>query len=101
MYRRTLLIAVLLGLVLAPRPEKLAQAAVRLDVPTIKRALQVTEKENRGFVERVVGLMNKGRLSRKSVTIAFWKATKRTRHKFQYFKAAMIYLAAREGVKLK
>ena len=78
----------------------LARAAAEdLSVDTIKRALHVTEQENDGFIEHVVGLMDDGSLSRKTVTIAL-KAKKRTRHKFQYFKATLIRLAEREGIHL-
>jgi hypothetical protein len=69
-------------------------------VETIKLALHVSEEENDGFVERVVALMNEGRLPRASVTIAFAKARQQVKHKFQYFKRAMIELADRDGVSL-
>jgi hypothetical protein len=100
MSRRILLALVLLTLLAALGTAQLAQAATQLDAPTMKRALRVTEQENNGFVERVVELMNEGKLSRKDVTAAFLKARQRTRHKFQYFKYAMTHLANRAGVSL-
>ncbi|MBN1589738.1 MAG: hypothetical protein JW888_09505 [Pirellulales bacterium] len=100
MRRKALLVFGFLLLLFAAKTENLAQAAEDLTVDTIKRVLRVTEQENNGFVEHVVRLMNENHLSRKNVTIAFLKAKRRTRHKFQYFKAAMIRLAAREGVRL-
>lgn len=101
MARGVYLTLALLVVVLAAKTPSAARAADRLDVPTIKQALQVTEQENQGFIERVVCLMNQHRLSRESVTIAFAKARKRVKHKFQYFKFAMIELADREGVRLQ
>jgi len=83
--------------VIAPRQTR---AAERLDVSTIKLALKASEEENQGFIERVVERMNEGRLSRASVTVAFGQAKKQAKHKFQYFKQAMIRLADREGVSL-
>ena len=101
MSRRFFIVIAMLVVVLAAKVHNQAQAAERLDVQTIKWALRVSEEENHGFVENVVYLMEKGRISRKIVTIAFIKARKRVKHKFQYFKFAMINLAAREGVKLQ
>jgi len=100
MSRRIVLALALATVVLATKTPSVAQAAERLDVETIKMGLDVSDEENNGFVERVVRLMNRRRLSRESVTIAFAKARTRTKHKFQYFKYAMIELADREGVSL-
>jgi len=102
MYRRIAFVILILVVVVVARKHNLAQAAAeRLDTDTIKQTLKVPEIENAGFVERVVALMNEGKLSRKNVTIAFIKARQRNKNRFQYFKHAMIELAHREGVKLK
>jgi hypothetical protein len=97
MWRRILL-AVGIVAVCAAKMDGVAQAAERLDAATIKMALAVPEQENRGFVERVMALVDEGTLSRQSVTIAFAKARRQQKHKFQYFKHAMIELAAAEDV---
>ena len=100
MWRRTFLAFGLFAAIHVLMTPNLVRAAERLDVDTIKRALQVTEEENNGFIERVVSLMNQGTLARKDVTAAFLKARQRTKHQFQYFKYAVIRLADREGVSL-
>ena len=102
MCRKIALIVLVLVVVIVARRHNMARAdAERLDVDTIKQALKVPEIENDGFIERVVKMMDDGKLSRKNVTIAFIKARQRHKNRFQYFKHAMIELARREGVKLK
>ncbi len=102
MCRRIIFGLIILALVVTARTQREAQAAaVKLDVDTIKRTLKVPEIENKGFIEKVVTLMEEGKIPRSYVTIAFLRARQRTRHKFQYFKYAMIRLAARKGVNLK
>ena len=102
MSRRFFIVFAVLVVVLAAKAHNQAQAATdRLDVKTIKYALKVSEEENQGFIERVVFLMEKGRLTRASVTVAFLKARQRVKNKFQYFKYAMIHLAKRQNVELK
>ncbi|HLA86369.1 MAG TPA: hypothetical protein VJL29_16405 [Thermoguttaceae bacterium] len=100
MARRIILFVIFASALSAAARSDWAQAAERLDVATIKMALNVTDLEDNGFIERVVRLMNEGRISRTYVTGAFAKARSRPKNQFQYFKQAMINLALRDGVDL-
>ena len=99
MYRKPLFIAVLVGL-LVGLGQDAARAATRLDAATIKAGLQTVDKEEDGFVDRVIAKMTEGTLPRKTVETAFLWAKQKPRRKFQYFRQALIQLAARQGVKV-
>ncbi len=63
-------------------------------------ALHTTTIEEAGFVGRVVALMGQGTLPKSMVHGTFLWARKKPRHKFQYFRFAMIVRASRIGVRL-
>jgi hypothetical protein len=75
-------------------------ATPRLDAATIKAALRTAQPEEDGFVDRVVALVNQRKLPYKLVYSTFLWARAKPRHKFQYFKRALILRAARIGVRL-
>jgi hypothetical protein len=100
MCRRNLPRVVILAFLVGLGCQGVAVAATRLDVATIKAGLQTVDKEENGFVERVVARMDEGTLSRKTVETAFLWAKQKPRRKFQFFRQALIILAAREGVKV-
>jgi hypothetical protein len=78
---------------------KQAQAASRqLDAETLKVALRVGRPEDENFIDRTVEMMNEGELPRIIVYKSYLWARKKRKHKFQYFKRAVIVLAAREGI---
>jgi hypothetical protein len=97
---KSLVLAVLLVAIpsVACRPAK-AQIT-KLDAPTIKAGLHTTAIEEKGFVDRVVTLRDKGALPQSLVRSTFLWARKKPKHKFQYFKFAMIVRASRIGVRL-
>jgi hypothetical protein len=102
MVRRQLSPAVLLCAVLLlsiPSGPGLA-ATVNLDAPTMKAALRTATPEEQGFIERVVRLMNKGKLPRALVETTFDWARRKNVHRFQYFKQALIVQAAKLGLSL-
>ena len=81
---------------------KHAQAATRkLDADTLKVALRVGRPEDKEFIDRVVAMMNTGKLPRSIVQKCFLWARKKRKHKFQYFKRALIALAASKGITVK
>jgi len=92
-------LAVLLA-VLAVGRTTAADAAVRLDADTMKAALRTASPEEDGFIDRVLVLVERGRLSRRLVDGTFQWARKKHRRKFQYFKHALVIRAARRGVRI-
>lgn len=91
---------VILTFVLVGFLTRAAWAATKLDVETIKAGLQTVTKEEDGFVQRVVTLMDQGKLPRKTVETAYLWAKRKPQRKFQYFRQALILLAARQGIKI-
>ncbi len=71
--------------------------SVRLDAATIKAGLRTTAIEENGFVDRVVDQVNKGELPARVVYSAFLWAKRKPKRKFQYFRYAVIVLAAQVG----
>jgi len=88
-----------------------AAAAVQFDAAQLKAILRTAEPEDEGFIERVVTLANTGRLGRYYQitadqqaqlqqilqTTILWSRRK-PKHRFQYFKQAMIQRAADVGI---
>lgn len=77
-----------------------AQALPQLDAAQIKAGLRTAAPEEEGFVERVVGMVNKGTLPLSLVDSTFEWARKKPVNKFQYFKRALIVRAARIGISI-
>jgi len=76
----------------------LAQAASpRLDADTIKAGLRTATPEEDGFVDMVVDRVDQGKLPASLVHSTFQYARKKRRHRFQYFKRALIIRAAAIG----
>ncbi len=75
-------------------------ATTNLDAPTIKAALRTATPEDKGFVEKVVRLMNKGKLPRPLVEITFDWARRKNAHRFEYFKQALTIQATKLGYSL-
>lgn len=71
-----------------------------LDPEVLKSSLRTATPEENGFIEYVVGLARAGRISPKTVQAAYLFAKTKPKHRFQYFKFAVIRLAAQEGVRL-
>ncbi|MBN2292666.1 MAG: hypothetical protein JXM70_09590 [Pirellulales bacterium] len=79
-----------------------AQAAARtLDAETLKIALRVGRPEDKDFIDRIVDMMNTGKLPSSIVQKCFLWAKKKRKHKFQYFKRALIMLAASKNIVVK
>lgn len=97
---KEVLAAVLGFLVLALSAGQTAAAESALDADLIKAGLQTAAPEEDGFVERVVGLANKGTIPAKLVDTTFQWARGKPRHKFQYFKRGLILRARKIGVEL-
>lgn len=81
---------------------KQSQAATReLDAETLKIALRVGRPVDKEFIDRIVAMMNVGTLPRSIVQKCFLWARKKKKHKFEYFKRALIFLAASKGITVK
>lgn len=100
MLRKSIAIVVLSCMLIALFA-RLAQAVTtQLDADTIKAALRTTAKEEDGFVDKVIAKMKAGTLPRSMVESTFDWARKKSKHRFQYFKHAMVTRAAEIGVEL-
>ncbi|MEE8452098.1 MAG: hypothetical protein V3R99_09295 [Thermoguttaceae bacterium] len=99
--RKVLTIFVLVA-ILASRPDTAAEAASRLDAGTIQAGLRTADDNEVAYIRFVVTLVEQGRLSRRLVESTFQWARRQPvfQKRFQYFKAALITLAARQGVRL-
>lgn len=86
--------------ILAAAHRPAAAQQTDLDGPTIRAGLRTTFIETQGFVDRVVALRDAGVLPESMVNGTFFWAKAKRRHKFQYFKFAMIVRASRIGVRL-
>ncbi len=73
---------------------------VNLDAPTMKAALRTVTPEEGCFVEKVVRLMDKGKLPRPLVETTFDWARRKNEHRFQYFKQALTVQAKKLGLSL-
>jgi len=77
-----------------------ARAADRLDPEQIKAALHTSSPEEEGFIDRAVAKTSNGTLPRSIFDSCYLWARQKPRHKFQYFKRALILRAGEAGVKL-
>lgn len=69
-----------------------------LDADRIKFGLRTAAPEEDGFVDRVIEMVNEGRLPVALVESTFLWARTQPRHKFQYFQRGLILRAARSGI---
>jgi hypothetical protein len=81
-------------------PNRAAAQERRLDAEQIKAGLRTTTVEENGFVDRVVLLVENGFLPARTVYTTFLWARKKPKHKFQYFRRAMIIRARELGIRL-
>lgn len=100
MSRKSLPIVLVVMLVLVLGSRDVARAATQLDVQTIKAGLKTVDEEEQGFIERAVAQMKAGILPRKTLETAFLWAKRKPTRQFQYFRRALILLAARQGIKV-
>ncbi|MCR4413316.1 MAG: hypothetical protein NUV77_12930 [Thermoguttaceae bacterium] len=96
-YRLAFLGAIALVFFIASGAES---ATTTLDAQTIKAGLRTTTVEEHGFVDRVVGLAEKGVLPPQLVESTFQWARKKPYFRFQYFKRGLILRAAKLGISL-
>jgi hypothetical protein len=71
-----------------------------LDAATIKAALRTATPEEGCFVERIVAMTNAGRIPVELVDSTLQWARKKPKHRFQFFKQALIVRAAKQGIEL-
>ncbi len=76
-------------------------ASQRLDAATLKYTLKVGRPEDKAFIDRVVAMMSAGDLPSSIVKKCYLWAKKKRKNKFQYFKLALIRLAASKGITVK
>ena len=100
MSRKSLPIVLFFVLLAVVSTRGVARAATQLDAQTIKAGLQTADEEEQGFIERAVAQMKAGVLPRKTLETAFLWAKRKPSRKFQYFRRALILLAARKGIKV-
>lgn len=98
MLRQSTLLTIVAAIVLLATSEKNAFGAPKLDVKTITAGLRTTHIEEDGFIEEVVDMANNGELSWAIVDNSFSWAKRKPKNRFQYFRKALIELAARQGI---
>jgi hypothetical protein len=72
----------------------------RLNADQIRAGLRTATQEENGFVDRVLLLVEQRRLPARTVYTTFLWARNKPKHRFQYFRRAMILRAARLGIRL-
>ncbi|HEY4761660.1 MAG TPA: hypothetical protein VIH42_13860 [Thermoguttaceae bacterium] len=73
----------------------------RFDAEKMKAALRTTTAEEDGFIDYVLTKVSKGILPPDLVDSTFqWARKKPAKHRFQYFKQALIVRAENIGIKL-
>ena len=99
--RKLWMLSILLAM-LTVWPKPTAEAASRLDAGTIQAGLRTADEDEVAYIRFVVALVDQGRLSRRLVESTFQWARRKPvfQKRFQYFKLALITLAARQGVQL-
>ena len=98
---RAMSVGLVLLALLATWDRQHAFAGTKLDAETMKAALKTTTTEENGFVDRVVTAATNGTLPASVVDTTFQWARKKSKHKFQYFKHALIKVAADQGVSIE
>jgi hypothetical protein len=98
--RRKLLILFLLGLAISLAWTRAAQAGGPVDPDAVKAMLRTADPEQDGFIERVVTLVNAGKLPRDIFDSTLLWARRKPVHRFQYFKQGLTIRAADVGVVL-
>lgn len=73
-------------------------AAVKLSAQELKVGLRTVTPDDDAFVDRVVTMVDEGRLSVSLVDSTFQWARKKGQNQFQYFKRALILRAAKQGI---
>lgn len=98
MLRQFTLYMIAAAITLLATTENAALGAPRLTADIIKAGLRTTFIEEDGFVDEVVDMANKGELPWAMVDNAFSWAKRKPKNRFQYFRQALIDLAARKGI---
>lgn len=78
-----------------------ASAGPKLDARTMKAVLRTATVEEEGFIDRAVNAALDGTLPPSVVDSSFEWAKRKPKHKFQYFKQAVLHQAAQQGVEIK
>lgn len=101
MFRKRMTLIVLLAVVALPAVcQSQTPPVPRLDAEVLKAALKTSRVEEKGFVDHVVTMANKGKLPQSLVVSTFLWARKKPKWKFQYFRVGLIIRARWRGIKL-
>ena len=100
LHLRAIALPIVAGMVCAFLSVRVARAD-DLDPEQIKAALHTTAEIENGFIEGTVAMVQAGTLPRDLFTSCFLWARKKPRHRFEYFKQALILRAAEIGIDLK
>ncbi len=100
MRSKAIALAALVALVLVFIASSADSATTVLNAETIKAGLRTTTVEEKGFVDRVVGLAESGTLPPQLVESTFQWARKKPYFRFQYFKRGLIARASKLGISL-
>jgi hypothetical protein len=97
--RSAVVLCLLAGTVLAGGAAARAEGSI-LDADLMRAALRTATPEENEFIDYVVVLVNRGRLPVALVESTFQWARRKSRHRFQYFRQALIVRAAEQRIRL-
>lgn len=66
----------------------------------LKASLRTATQEEEGFIGYVIDLVKSGRLPPEIVQSAYLWAKRKPKYRFQYFKRAVVHLAAARGIRI-
>jgi hypothetical protein len=97
---KTVIVGILLLTMIAVCTQVAYSGKTRLDAKTMRAALRTATKEEDGFLDHVVKLMEDGQLPQSMVESTFQWARQKPDHRFQYFKHGLIARAEKAGYKI-
>jgi hypothetical protein len=98
MFRRQFLYGLLLAPLALVSSQTLLADQTIVDADTMKKILRPATPDDNAFIDRVVNMVSKGTLPADLVNSTFQWARKKGKHRFQYFKQALILRAADQGI---
>lgn len=99
MIKRAILACLVLSLTIVAW-DRATAGSISLDADKIKAVLATAKPEEDGFVDRVVAMVEKGKLPVSLVDSTLQWARKKPTFKFQYFRRALIVRAAQLGIEI-
>jgi hypothetical protein len=101
MFRRQFLSGLLLAPLVLISSQTIFADQTIVDADAMKKLLKPPTPDDNAFIDRIVRMVNKGKLPPDLVDTTLKWARKKGKHRFQYFKEALILRAADRGIVVK